>query len=208
MNSTSSPQLLNTGYRIQFHSHYLHHMKQLSMSELNRPGTDQYKAAEKIPVIIVLDNVRSGLNVGAIFRTTDAFSMTAIYLCGITAKPPHVEIMKTALGATDSVVWEYFEETTSAIRQLKDNGYHLMPVEQTDHSILLDEVEFPDVMPLALLFGNEMRGIDANILSQCESSIEIPQEGIKHSLNVATSAGIVMWECYRQFRRRRLSSAL
>ncbi len=178
------------------------------MSELNRPDADAYKASEKIPAIIVLDNIRSGLNVGAIFRTTDAFSMEAIYLCGITAKPPHAEIMKTALGASDSVTWEYFEETTSAIAKLKDRGYHLMPVEQTDHSILLDEVVFTDIMPLAIIFGNEMRGIDASILSLCERSIEIPQEGIKHSLNVATTAGIVMWECYRQFRRRRFSSAV
>jgi 23S rRNA (guanosine2251-2'-O)-methyltransferase len=183
-------------------------MKQLSMSELNRPDTEQYKASEKIPVIIVLDNVRSGLNVGAIFRTTDAFSMQAIYLCGITAQPPHAEIMKTALGATDSVSWEYFEVTKSALSKLRDNGYHLLPVEQTDNSLLLDEVDFNSVMPLALIFGNEMRGIDPTILALCERSIEIPQEGIKHSLNVATTAGIVMWECYRQFRRRRLSSAL
>ena len=178
------------------------------MSELNRPDTDQYKASEKIPVIIVLDNVRSGLNVGAIFRTTDAFSMQAIYLCGITARPPHAEIMKTALGATESVTWEYFEETKSALAKLKENGYHLLPVEQTDNAMLLDEVDFITTTPVALIFGNEMRGIDAGILALCERSIEIPQEGIKHSLNVATTAGIVMWECYRQFRRRRLSSAL
>ncbi|MDQ3017595.1 MAG: TrmH family RNA methyltransferase [Bacteroidota bacterium] len=183
-------------------------MKQLSTSQLNRPDADQYKASEKIPVIIVLDNIRSGLNVGAIFRTTDAFSMEAIYLCGITVQPPHAEIMKTALGATDSVTWKYFESTKSAVEDLIEKDYQVMPVEQTDQAIHLDEVSFPEQMPMALIFGNEMRGIDASILSMCQQSIEIPQDGIKHSLNVATTAGIVMWECFRQFRRRRLSSAL
>lgn len=162
-----------------------------------------------MPVIVILDNIRSGLNVGAIFRTCDAFSVEAIYVCGITVRPPHAEIMKTALGATESVTWHYREMTTSAVADLQQSGYTVMPVEQTDQAIILDQIEFPDIFPLALIFGNELRGVSPEVLSLCERSIEVPQEGIKHSLNVATTAGILLWECYRQFRLRRfLSSAL
>lgn len=184
-------------------------MKQLSMDQLNRPDADEYKAAEKIPVVIVLDNIRSGLNVGAIFRTCDAFSVEAIYLCGITVRPPHAEIMKTALGSTESVKWHYEENTLTALKTLSVNGYTLLPVEQTDHSVFLDKAVLSEYYPIALIFGNEMRGISAEVLMMCETSLEVPQTGIKHSLNVATTAGIVIWECYRQFRLRRLlSSAL
>jgi tRNA G18 (ribose-2'-O)-methylase SpoU len=178
-------------------------MKQLSMDQLQRPDLEDYKKSDKIPVVVVLDNVRSGLNVGAIFRTCDAFSVEAIYLCGITVKPPHAEILKTALGATSSVKWYYEEKTIQTLEILKTADYNLIPVEQTDHSIGLDAMDFNSHFPLALIFGNEMRGIDAEVLAMCASSLEIPQEGIKHSLNVATSAGIVIWECYRQCLRRR-----
>jgi 23S rRNA (guanosine2251-2'-O)-methyltransferase len=184
-------------------------MKQLSMDQLNRPNADEYKSAEKIPVVVVLDNIRSGLNVGAIFRTCDAFSVEAIYLCGITVQPPHAEIMKTALGATDSVQWYYEENTITALKNLNENGYSLMPVEQTDHSLFLHEAVLTGYYPMALIFGNEMRGVSPDVLLMCNKSLEVPQGGIKHSLNVATTAGIVIWECYRQFRLRRfLSSAL
>ena len=183
-------------------------MKQLSMDQLNRPNKEAFLASEKIPVVVVLDNIRSGLNVGAVFRTCDAFSIEHIYLCGITVQPPHAEILKTALGSTDSVRWTYVDKTITAVETLQRDGYHLMPVEQTDSSVFLDQVILPDKFPLALIFGNEMRGIDAEVLGLCESSIEIPQSGTKHSLNIATSAGIVLWECYRQFLlRRRLSSS-
>lgn len=179
------------------------------MNELQRPDVEEYKALGKIPVILVLDNIRSGLNVGAIFRTADAFCIEAVYLCGITVQPPHTEIMKTALGATDSVQWQYFEKTTDALTRLISTGYKVFPVEQTDQSLYLDKISLPEYFPLALILGNEMRGVDADVLSKCEASIEIPQHGIKHSLNVATTAGIVVWECYRQFLLRRfLSSAL
>ena len=179
------------------------------MDQLNRPELEAYKASDKIPVVIVLDNIRSGLNVGAIFRTCDAFSVEAIYLCGITAKPPHAEILKTALGSTDSVKWVYFQDTTDTIQQLRKDGFTILPVEQTDNSIFLDKIVLADFFPLALIFGNEMRGVSAEVLAKCEQSLEIPQDGIKHSLNVATTAGIVLWECYRQFRLRCfLSSAL
>ena len=176
------------------------------MDELNRPDPDQYRAAEKMPVVVVLDNIRSGLNVGAIFRTCDAFAIETIYLCGITVRPPHAEILKTALGSTDSVKWEYSDNTIDVLRKLKASGYTLLPVEQTDQSVLLDDAKLTDNFPVALVFGNEMRGISAEALSVCAKSLEVPQSGVKHSLNVATTAGIVLWECYRQFRRRRFLS--
>ncbi len=183
-------------------------MKQLSMAELQRPDLEQYRSAGKMPVVIVLDNIRSGLNVGAIFRTADAFAIEAIYLCGITCKPPHTEILKTALGSTESVEWKYFDNTLDALGALEQKKYHLFPIEQTDRSIHLNQINLPDMFPMALILGNEMRGITADVLSRCQNSIEIPQHGIKHSLNVATTAGIVIWECYRQFLLRRFSSAL
>ena len=158
---------------------------------------------EKMRVVIVLDNIRSGLNVGAIFRTADAFAIENICLCGITVQPPHAEIMKTALGATESVQWTYSPYTMDALHELKEKGFTLMPVEQTTRSITLDKFDLPELFPLALIFGNEMRGISTDVLSLCDNSLEIPQAGIKHSLNVATSAGIVLWECYRQFLLRR-----
>ena len=176
------------------------------MEQLNRISADQYRAAEKMPVTVVLDNIRSGLNVGAIFRTCDAFSIDVIYLCGITVCPPHAEILKTALGSTDSVKWEYGENTSDVLKKLHASGYTLLPVEQTNQSIFLDEAKLTEDFPLALVFGNEMRGISAEILSICSKSLEVPQSGIKHSLNVATTAGIVLWECYRQFRLRRFLS--
>lgn len=161
-----------------------------------------------MPVIIVLDSIRSGLNVGAIFRSCDAFSVEAIYLCGITVQPPHAEILKTSLGATESVSWRYFPDSLNALDDLSSRGYTLIPVEQTDHSVTLDQINLLELFPIALIFGNEMRGVDAAVLEKCQLSLEIPQEGIKHSLNVATSAGIVLWECYRQNLRRRLGSGL
>lgn len=182
-------------------------MKQLSLDALNRPDIEQYKTSGKIPVVVILDNIRSGLNVGAIFRSSDAFSIEAVWLCGITVQPPHAEVMKTALGATDSVNWFYRDTTIEAVEELQQSGYTVMPVEQTDKSVMLDQIDLPEKFPIALILGNELRGISADVLSLCESSVEIPQEGIKHSLNVATTAGIVLWECYRQFRLRRLSSS-
>jgi tRNA G18 (ribose-2'-O)-methylase SpoU len=177
------------------------------MKQLNRPDKEEYLSSEKMPVVIVLDNIRSGLNVGAIFRTSDAFSIEALYLCGITVTPPHAEILKTALGSTESVRWHHTRTTPEALNQLKGKGYTLLPVEQTDKSIFLDKVDIPSFFPLALIFGNELRGVSGEVLDMCINSLEIPQEGIKHSLNVATSAGIVLWECYRQFLLRRFLSS-
>jgi 23S rRNA (guanosine2251-2'-O)-methyltransferase len=183
-------------------------MKQLTPDQLRRPQLEDYKSGEKMPVIVVLDNVRSGLNVGATFRTCDAFAVEALYLCGITVHPPHAEIMKTALGASESVVWKSFPDTLMALEELSGMHYHLLPVEQTDQSLLLGQVKLAGYFPLALIFGNEMRGVSAEVLKKCDKSLEIPQHGIKHSLNVATSAGIVLWECYRQNLLRCLGSDL
>lgn len=177
------------------------------MDQLERPALEEYKASDKIPVVVVLDNIRSGLNVGAIFRSADAFAIKSIYLCGITVQPPHTEILKTSLGAYESVDWSYRESTTYALNDLREAGYTLMPVEQTDKAVQLDKVILPDYFPVALIFGNEMRGVSPEVLSMCDQSLEIPQEGIKHSLNVATTAGIVLWECYRQFLLRRFLSS-
>jgi tRNA G18 (ribose-2'-O)-methylase SpoU len=183
-------------------------VKQRTPEELNRPSLDEYQADEKMPVCLVLDNVRSGLNVGAIFRTCDAFAVERIYLCGITGSPPHAEIMKTALGATESVPWTYKGRTEEAMDELEALGYQLWPVEQTDTAVLLDDFRLDDAGPMALILGNEMRGVQPEVLKRCKVSLEIPQAGIKHSLNVATTAGIVLWECFRQYRLRRLSSGL
>jgi tRNA G18 (ribose-2'-O)-methylase SpoU len=162
---------------------------------------------EKMPVIVVLDQIRSGLNVGAIFRTCDAFNVQSLFLCGITVQPPHAEILKTALGATDSVQWKYFKDTESAIAEARHLGFQAAAVEQTHSSIMLDQLDFHVRQPLALIFGNEMKGVQPEILALCDFGIEIPQSGIKHSLNVATTAGIVLWECYRHHHLRRFSSA-
>lgn len=183
-------------------------MKQLNPEQLGRPALETYKVAGKMPVCVVLDNVRSGLNVGAIFRTCDAFSVESVFLCGITVHPPHAEILKTALGATESVAWQACPDIHDALDTLVAQGYHLLPVEQTSQAISLEHLHTSDFMPAALIFGNEMRGVEDSVLKRCQQSIEIPQEGIKHSLNVATSAGIVLWEFFRQYRLRCLESGL
>lgn len=186
---------------------YIYIVRQLQNIELNRPDLEQVRSSEKTPVTVVLDNIRSGLNVGAIFRTCDAFTIERIILCGITVQPPHVEIMKTALGATESVAWEYIESASTAIQQLKAAGIQCFAVEQTDSAESLELFDIKEKMPMALIFGNEMKGVNPEALQLCDGSIEIPQSGIKHSLNVATSAGIVLWECYRQFLRLRFFSS-
>ncbi|HJW30429.1 MAG TPA: RNA methyltransferase [Saprospiraceae bacterium] len=177
-------------------------MNQLQNIQLNRPDLEAYKRQAKMRIILLLDNIRSGLNVGAIFRTADAFAVEAIYTCGITVHPPHPEIMKTALGATESVNWTHFDTTIEAIQQIKAKQYSLIAIEQTDRSISLEQFNPDQRFAAALVFGNEMRGISPEVLQACDMAIEIPQQGIKHSLNVATSAGIVLWECYKRIYRR------
>ncbi|MDR1866324.1 MAG: RNA methyltransferase [Bacteroidales bacterium] len=173
-------------------------LQKLSMDELQRKSPEECRQSEKIPVIIVLDNVRSLYNIGSIFRTADAFLVTSVYLCGISACPPHREIHKTALGAEDTVSWKYFETTMQAVDELQQNNYALWGVEQTRNSVSLETFTAAPDIRYAFIFGNEVRGVDQKALDQCEGCIEIPQFGAKHSFNVSVSAGIVLWECYRQ----------
>jgi 23S rRNA (guanosine2251-2'-O)-methyltransferase len=169
-------------------------MRKLLNKELERKTVEQFRQSEKSPFIIVLDNVRSHSNVGSIFRTADAFAVEAIYLCGITAKPPHREIQKTALGATESVSWKYFPDTISAVAILKNDGYKIIGIEQAEGSTDLDKFSADPEARYALIFGHEINGVDQEVLNSCDSCIEIPQFGTKHSFNIAISAGIVLWE--------------
>jgi len=164
------------------------------MSELNRLTVEKFKAAEKIPLVIVLDNIRSQNNIGSVFRTADAFLLRGIYLCGITATPPHREIHKTALGATESVDWRYYDNTAIALSGLHSEGYIIIAVEQTNKSIPLDQFSPPPGKKLAFLFGNEVNGIEDHLLNYVDSCIEIPQFGTKHSINISVAVGIVLWD--------------
>lgn len=173
-------------------------MEKSTMDALNRLSKEDFKQQKKLPLVLVLDNVRSGLNVGSIFRTSDAFLAEKILLCGITAQPPHREILKTALGSTESVTWAYFSETTEAVQALKDEGYLIFAIEQTTHKTWLHDF-FPEKeKKYAFVLGNEVEGVDEQVLALCDGAIEIPQFGTKHSLNVAVAAGIVVWEFARK----------
>jgi tRNA G18 (ribose-2'-O)-methylase SpoU len=173
-------------------------MRKLQLKELNRLDIGAFKDTPKHPIICVLDNVRSGLNVGAVFRTADAFAIQAVYLCGITCKPPHREIEKTAIGASASVEWKYFNKTLEAVDALTEAGFRIVPVEQTDASISLDQFEFEKGEKLAFIFGNEVKGVSNEVIDRFDQSIEIPQFGTKHSLNISVSAGVVLWDVIRR----------
>jgi 23S rRNA (guanosine2251-2'-O)-methyltransferase len=173
-------------------------IRKLTAPELNRKSVDEFKTSDKTPIVVVLDNVRSLNNIGAIFRTSDAFLLESVYLCGICATPPHKEIHKTALGAEDTVHWKYFEDTKDAIRSLQENGYLAVAVEQTANSISLEKFPIDPSQRYALLFGNEVKGVQQEVIDMCGMSVEIPQFGTKHSFNVSVSAGIVLWEWYRK----------
>lgn len=175
-------------------------MQKLSMDALNRKSVSEFHEAEKTPVTLVLDNIRSMHNVGSVFRTADAFLLKGIFLCGYTAVPPHRDIHKTALGATETVQWKYFKEVRDAIQQLKAENYSIYAVEQTDDSIPLQDFSPSPNQPLALIFGNEVSGVSEDALALCEGCIEIPQYGMKHSLNISVSAGIVVWEIFNKFK--------
>lgn len=164
------------------------------MTELNRLSPEDFKSSEKKPIIIVLDDVRSAYNVGSIFRTADAFRIAGIYICGISARPPHKDITKTALGATESVDWKYFQEVRDAVTDLKNDGYKIYAVEQADQSIDLKEFTPEGNTKIALVFGHEVFGVKDEIVNSVDGCIEIPQFGTKHSFNVAISAGIVLWD--------------
>ncbi len=171
--------------------------QKLSMDDLNRLTTDEFKQVDKISVIAVLENIRSAYNVGSVFRTADAFLLEAIYITGYTCTPPHKEIKKTALGAEDTVTWKHFADASDAISELKDSGYKVFAVEQIVNSSMLHETIFASNEKIAVLFGNEVSGVEVDTIRQCDGCIEIPQMGTKHSLNIATAAGVVLWEIVR-----------
>ena len=169
-------------------------MRKLTIEEMGRMDVQSFKAAEKLPLIVVLDNVRSLHNVGSVFRTADAFRLEAIYLCGITACPPSAEIHKTALGAEDSVDWHYAADTCDVVRRLKEEGVIVFAVEQVEGSVLLPDLELNPSQRYAVVMGNEVKGVQQTVVDLADHALEIPQYGTKHSLNVSVTAGIVMWE--------------
>jgi tRNA G18 (ribose-2'-O)-methylase SpoU len=172
-------------------------MRKLNITELQRLSVDEFKQSSKMPLVVVLDDVRSMYNVGSVFRTSDAYRVECIYLCGITGCPPHAEIHKTALGAEDSVDWLYFESAEDAVEDLKRRGYKVFAVEQAEGSIgfpLPDDFMSDLPTGYAVVFGNEVKGVKQEVIDRCDGCIELPQYGTKHSLNVATTAGIVIWE--------------
>ncbi len=173
-------------------------MKKLNMDALGRPDKEKFAEQPKNPLVLLLDDIRSMHNVGSFFRTADAFAVEKIVLCGITAQPPHREIEKTALGATQTVLWEYANDVFSAAEILKNQGFTIIGVEQTDESILLQNFTFESEKKYALIFGNEVEGLSNEILPLLDAALEIPQEGTKHSLNVSVAAGIVIWHFVAQ----------
>jgi tRNA G18 (ribose-2'-O)-methylase SpoU len=169
-------------------------MRKLRNEELGRKSVEEFKIAQKIPIVVVLDNVRSALNTGSVFRTADAFLLEAVYLCGITATPPNPDIHKSALGGENTVSWKYFESTLLAIEILRKDNYKIYAVEQTEGSICLTDFTLNKDQKYAFIFGHEVDGVDQNIITLSDGSIEIPQWGSKHSLNISVSAGIVLWD--------------
>ena len=172
-------------------------MRKLAVDELDRKSIEEFRDAPKLPVVVVLDNVRSLNNVGSAFRTCDAFLIHKLYLGGITGAPPHRDIQKTALGATESVEWEHVRNTTDLVKRLKDEGYRIIAVEQVDESRPLHEFEMDPHSKYCLIFGNEVFGVDEKLVAMSDECIEIPQEGTKHSLNISVSLGIVIWEFWK-----------
>lgn len=175
-------------------------MRKLTVEELNRMNIEEFHQSKKLPLIIVLDNIRSQHNVGSVFRTADAFRLQGVWLCGITACPPAAEIHKTALGAEDSVSWEYFEDTFDAVERLQREGYEVLAVEQVEGSLKLNTFRIDPAKRYALILGNEVKGVRQDVVDAADAALEIPQYGTKHSMNVSVTAGIVMWEFERQMR--------
>lgn len=172
-------------------------MRKLKITELNRISTEEFRQAEKLPLIVVLDQVRSLYNVGSVFRSSDAFRVESLYLCGITATPPHAEIHKTALGAEDSVSWRYFKTTQEAVAELKAERVEVWAVEQVEGSVMLQNFRPQAGKRYAIILGNEVKGVQQDVVDECDGCIEIPQFGTKHSLNVSVTAGILIWEFAR-----------
>ncbi len=177
-------------------------MRKLKNSELERLTNEQFKSAEKTPIIVILDNVRSLNNIGSVFRTSDAFLIEKIYLCGITAKPPHKDIHKTALGSTDSVAWEYVEDTLALIEELKRKNTKIASIEQADNAIMLNSFSPVKNEKIAIVFGNEVKGVQQEVVSNSDYCIEIPQHGTKHSLNISVSCGVVLWDLFNKIQHQ------
>jgi len=176
-------------------------MKKLKITEMNRLTPEEFKSKSKLPLVVVLDNVRSLHNVGSVFRTGDAFAIEAVYLCGITSTPPQAEIHKTALGAEDTVDWKYYEDTSVAVNDLKADGYTVYAVEQAQESTLLTDFKISNEKKIALILGNEVKGVQQTVVDMCDGCIEIPQFGTKHSLNVSVTSGIVIWEFFKLLKK-------
>jgi tRNA G18 (ribose-2'-O)-methylase SpoU len=174
-------------------------MRKLKNNELNRLSVEEFKSSRKTPIIVILDNIRSLNNIGSIFRTSDAFLIERIYLCGITAIPPNKDIHKTALGATDSVEWEYNKETSDVVAQLKSKSYKILSIEQAENATMLQDFDLSKDEKYAVIFGNEVKGVQQEIVNISDYCIEIPQYGTKHSLNISVSTGVVLWELFRKF---------
>lgn len=175
--------------------------RKLANAELPRLNVEEFIEAKKSPIIVILDNVRSLNNIGSVFRTSDAFLIEKIYLCGITAKPPHKDIQKTALGATETVAWEYVEDTIEVIKKLQSDSIKVMAVEQAEKAVFLDEFEVESDTKYAFIFGNEVRGVSQKAVNQADAVIEIPQYGTKHSLNIAVSTGVVLWDIFAKLKK-------
>lgn len=172
--------------------------RKLKLSELNRLSNEEFKGIEKAPIRVILDNIRSMNNVGSVFRTSDAFKVNQIALCGVTAMPPHRDIQKTALGATETVAWSYYEKTLDAVEECKKDGYTILAIEQAENSIKLNEF-FPETQQkLAIVVGNEVTGVDQKVIDHSDYCIEIPQFGTKHSLNVSVCTGVVIWDLFNK----------
>lgn len=169
-------------------------LKKLKNSELNRKSVSEFKSAEKTPIIVILDNIRSSNNVGSVFRSSDAFLIEKIYLCGITATPPNKDIQRTALGATDSVDWEYQKDTMSVVRKLQEDGVCVASIEQAENAVMLNEFKPMNGQKIAIVMGNEVKGVQQDVVSASNTCIEIPQLGTKHSLNISVTCGVVLWD--------------
>lgn len=177
-------------------------MRKLSNQELERKSVEEFKSSSKTPVVIVLDNVRSLNNVGSVFRTADAFLVEAVYLCGITGTPPNKEIQKTALGATESVAWKHFKTTLDAVKELNEQNYIVYAIEQAESAIMLNNFLPSKKQKIAIIFGNEVKGVDQEVIDASKDVIEIPQLGTKHSLNISVSVGVVMWDLFLKLGRQ------
>lgn len=175
-------------------------MRKLKITEMNRLSTEEFKEAEKLPLVVVLDNVRSLYNVGSVFRTCDAFRIEKLCLCGITAQPPHIEIHKTALGAEDSVEWYYYKDTMECVQDIKKEGYCVLSIEQCEGSTMLNDFRADSSSRYAVVMGNEVKGVQQEVVNQSDGCIEIPQFGTKHSMNVSVTTGMIIWEFAKQIK--------